>query len=477
MKSRGNNKKGKLAQHFSSASHKLAMLDYCAFISQSSRVDFMFNKSARRLAIRQKSEQEFNRQAVGMLVNVVRTLVRQVLLLYRHNPIIERWLNDKSMRPYHVTYLGSKSQNEFIELLAAENLMADTTPDISLKDQLAVCLRYVDQNGITNERLLDVVESTDKTGYGTAKSIYDCLIKYEINTDNLAFQSYDYASNISGINRRAQRFLTEFVGHSVTYIPCQAHRMNTFLEHSCDASPIIGDLISVLENIYVFFSSSTKRSKDLTDQQLEAKELNICDAYVLINSTIKSLENIRSDTKNIDSLIESSKITSESFGIDPERDFKRHHHTRKIPKRIENNADNSTVENLTKAFYLFPPKSQGGQLTDLDAVIAEWEILCHQCKNFETFKQVMEKSIELQKPLPWANWLCRLAFTAPVTTASNERTFSKLKLIKHSLSSTISSDRLSSLMILNCEKDLTDKIDINCVLQKWSSAKQRRIEI
>jgi len=30
--------------------------------------------------------------------------------------------------------------------------MADTTPDISMKDQLAVCLRYVDKKGITNER-------------------------------------------------------------------------------------------------------------------------------------------------------------------------------------------------------------------------------------------------------------------------------------------------------------------------------------
>ncbi|XP_008178186.1 uncharacterized protein LOC103307722 [Acyrthosiphon pisum] len=623
MKSRGNNKKGKLVQHFSSASHKLAMMDYCAFISQSSRVDFIFNKSARQLAIRQKNEQEFNRQAVGMLVDVARTLARQglafrshnekenetqngnfyqiVLLLSRHNPIMERWLSDKSMRPYHVTYLGSKSQNEFIELLAAENrqtiiqeiqnselfaVMADTTPDISMKDQLAVCLRYVDQKGITNERLLDVVESTDKTGYGTAKSIYNCLIKYEINTDNVAFQSYDYASNMSGINKGAQHFFTEFVSHSVPYIPCQAHRMNTFLEHSCDASPIIGDLICVLENIYVFFSASTKRSKDLTDrmkeiegslqlrnlsktrwtaraesiksvwisldiiietlenivvsknfdsltktnafEQLEAKELNICDAYVLINSTIKSLENIRSETKNMDNLINSSKITAETFGIDPEKDFKRHHQTRKIPKRIDNNSDNcatidlltyyrkqfyqvldtlinlskenlkvfvatlqplynilrvplkieeATVENLKKAFYLFPPKSRGGELMDFDAVAAEWEILCHQCKNSETLMQVMEKSTKLQKLLPWANWLCRLAFTAPVTTASSERTFSKLKLIKHSLRSTISSDCLNSLMILNCEKDLTDKIDINCVLQKWSSAKQRRIEI
>lgn len=34
---------------------------------------------------------------------------------------MERWLGDKSMHPYHVTYLGSKSQNEFTELNAAEN--------------------------------------------------------------------------------------------------------------------------------------------------------------------------------------------------------------------------------------------------------------------------------------------------------------------------------------------------------------------
>jgi len=78
--------------------------------------------------------------------------------------------------------------------------VADTTPDISMKDQLAVCLRYVDRKWITNERLLDVVEATDKTGYGTAKSIYNCLIKYEMNTDNVAFQLYENASNISGIN-------------------------------------------------------------------------------------------------------------------------------------------------------------------------------------------------------------------------------------------------------------------------------------
>ena len=89
----------------------------------------------------------------------------------------------------------------------------------------------------------------------------------------------------------------------------------------------------------------------------------------------------------------------------------------------------------------------------------------------------IEKSHELKNLLPWANQLCRLALTAPISTASNERTFSKLKLVKNSLRSTMTTERLSSLMMLSCEKGITDKIYIDCVVKKWSSAKQRRIKV
>ena len=41
----------------------------------------------------------------------------------------------------------------------------------------------------------------------------------------------------------------------------------------------------------------------------------------------------------------------------------------------------------------------------------------------------------------------------------------------------MTTERLSSLMMLSCEKDITDKIDIDCVVKKWSSAKQRRIKV
>jgi hypothetical protein len=41
------------------------------------------------------------------------------------------------------------------------------------------------------------------------------------------------------------------------------------LEHSCNASTVVGDLFSILEHLYVFFSSSTKRYAHLKCKLLE----------------------------------------------------------------------------------------------------------------------------------------------------------------------------------------------------------------
>ena len=51
--------------------------------------------------------------------------------------------------------------------------------------------------------------------------------------------------------------------------------------------------------------------------------------------------------------------------------------------------------------------------------------------------------------------------TAPVTVASNERSFSKLNLVKTKLRSTMMQDRLESLKLVSCERDLSVNIDID----------------
>jgi hypothetical protein len=70
--------------------------------------------------------------------------------------LLKYWLNEKRMHPYHVTYMSRCSQNEFIKLIGdavpdrvvkeldeapAFSVMADTTPDVSNKDQMSIVVR------------------------------------------------------------------------------------------------------------------------------------------------------------------------------------------------------------------------------------------------------------------------------------------------------------------------------------------------
>jgi hypothetical protein len=72
-------------------------------------------------------------------------------------------------------------------------------------------------------------------------------------------------------------------------------------------------------------------------------------------------------------------------------------------------------------------------------------------------------------------FLLFLVLTSPVTVASNERSFSKLKLIKTHLRSTITDERLNSLVLLGVEKYMVDQLDMNKLAHQWSILKNRRI--
>lgn len=67
-----------------------------------------------------------------------------------------------------------------------------------------------------------------------------------------------------------------------------------------------------------------------------------------------------------------------------------------------------------------------------------------------------------------------LFLTLPVTVASAERSFSKLKIIKNYLRSTMSQDRLSGLSLLSIENERARNLDLNEVIKVFASNKARR---
>lgn len=61
----------------------------------------------------------------------------------------------------------------------------------------------------------------------------------------------------------------------------------------------------------------------------------------------------------------------------------------------------------------------------------------------------------LRDILPSLYTALSIALTLPISSASPERAFSKLKIIKSRLRSTMGEDRLESLMLMACEKDVS----------------------
>jgi hypothetical protein len=71
--------------------------------------------------------------------------------------------------------------------------------------------------------------------------------------------------------------------------------------------------------------------------------------------------------------------------------------------------------------------------------------------------------------------LYRLVLTLPVTSASCERSFSTLKLVKNHLRTVMTQDRLSDLMVIAVESDRAKKTDLSCATTHfWNKFASRR---
>lgn len=107
------------------------------------------------------------------------------------------------------------------------------------------------------------------------------------------------------------------------------------------------------------------------------------------------------------------------------------------------------AEDFKKIINIFPPRCSVSNIKDFYAVYSECLVLVHRCKDAKNVLDILNVSEMYKHILPNMNKILRLMFTAPVSIASNERVFSKLKLIKIFLRSTMNADRLQNLMLLN----------------------------
>ncbi|KAJ0170969.1 hypothetical protein K1T71_013741 [Dendrolimus kikuchii] len=87
-------------------------------------------------------------------------------------------------------------------------------------------------------------------------------------------------------------------------------------------------------------------------------------------------------------------------------------------------------------------------------------------------KYIIEK--KLTEVYPAIEIVLRIIATTPVTVASAERSFSRLKIIKTYLRNSMNQDRLSALAILSIENDIAHSLDYCALIKDFSLSKSRK---
>lgn len=68
----------------------------------------------------------------------------------------------------------------------------------------------------------------------------------------------------------------------------------------------------------------------------------------------------------------------------------------------------------------------------------------------------------------------RISLTVPVSVATGERSFSKLKIIKNYLRNNMNEERLNELSIISIEKDLANAIPVDDIIDDFAASKERK---
>jgi len=80
------------------------------------------------------------------------------------------------------------------------------------------------------------------------------------------------------------------------------------------------------------------------------------------------------------------------------------------------------------------------------------------------------------KGLPYSKILtaCIIFIPLPVTVATAERSFSKLKIIKNYLRNSMGQERLNNISLLNIERTRTQELNVNKIIDVFANQKERK---
>ncbi|XP_042380126.1 52 kDa repressor of the inhibitor of the protein kinase-like [Zingiber officinale] len=173
--------------------------------------------------------------------------LQMVEMIAEFDPIMNEHLRRIKDHETYTIYLGSRIQNELIEMLAGEvrkkllakvkktkyfSVILDCTPDISHKEQMSLVLRCLDESENSTkvkEYWIEFLEVDDTSGLGLFMHLKDALIHLELDIDDIRGQGYDNSSNMKGKHKAMSFF--GVIQHIYTLFSSSTKRWRIFKDH------------------------------------------------------------------------------------------------------------------------------------------------------------------------------------------------------------------------------------------------------
>ncbi|CAL1356546.1 unnamed protein product [Linum trigynum] len=382
------------------------------------------------------------------------------------------------------------------------SIIVDEASDEGRHEQMAIFLRFVDIEGLIQERFLNLVHVKDTTSKTLHSTICLTLTSHKFSHQNLRGQGYDAASNMCGEWKGLHALFLKDFPHAY-YVHCMAHCLQLSLVATSREVDRVNEFFTKLPKVVTAITGSTKRLDELeefqedyyakklasgeieTGKALQRKSQDIVNAMRSVETTTKLLNQMRNE--DWDSLL--AKVTKfcQQHEINVPDLTAPHYESRRRRDGITNehfyhfdvfNAaidveieeirarfDDKVLE-LLKLSSSFDPQD-GYKAFNIGAIcdlVEKYYPLDFSEKDLDDLKYELK---HFQAYAPTHPELRNLSLVAELCHA--------MKIVKNRLRNKMNDDFLADNLVIFIEREIAETFNLDAILSDFNDLKERRV--
>ncbi|XP_039823667.1 zinc finger MYM-type protein 1-like [Panicum virgatum] len=462
------------------------------------------------------------------------------------------------------------------------SILVDESRDISVKEQMAIIVRYVNKKGQVVERFLGIKHVKLTTSEALKRAIVEVLSAHGLTIAKIRGQGYDGASNMRGEFNGVQKLIRDENPYAF-YIHCFAHQLQLVVVSVSKCCSSIEDFFDYVNMIVSSTSASCKRKDLLIDShhtivlnKLESGDISsgrgqhqetslprpgdtrwgshyrtLLRIETMWDSIIEVLQVVHDEERNpsragglvptmesfsfvfiMKMMLQILHITNELSHLLQKKDqniVEAMSLVIDVKTRLNNlrsegyeplleevktfcQENDIPIPNMEDSVPRFGRSRKGGRnnitqdhyfrvdtfFATIDAITTEFDhrfsekrirdqlqtFIIH-VRRVEAFRACYDlaslamKMVELKRHeiFPLVYRLIELALLLPVATASVERAFSAMKIIKTELRNKMSDGWLNDLMVVYIEREIFKGIDLESIKKAFQKKKDRNMQL